>query len=58
MSRASRRLVPPPPSSEAVRAVMQGNRGQDTKPEMLVRRLLFAQGYRYRGSFRVSRMSC
>ncbi len=41
-------LRPPPPSSAAVSAVMRGNRGRDTKPELSVRRLLFAEGYRYR----------
>ena len=44
------RLVPPAPTptSEAVSAAMRGNRGQDTKPELIVRKLLFEQGYRYR----------
>ncbi len=42
------KLVPPAPSSKAVSAVMRGNRGRDTKPELIVRKLLFAQGYRYR----------
>lgn len=32
----------------AVRRVMQGNRGRDTKPELAVRRLLHAAGLRYR----------
>ena len=41
-------LRSPPPSSAAVSAVMRGNRGRDTKPELSVRRLLFAKGYRYR----------
>ena len=41
-------LRPPPPSSAAVSAVMRGNRGRNTKPELSVRRLLFAKGYRYR----------
>lgn len=41
-------LRPPPPSSAAVSAVMRGNRGRDTKPELSVRQLLFAEGYRYR----------
>ena len=35
-------------SSEASRAVMQGNRRRDTKPEMTVRRLVHAEGLRYR----------
>ena len=41
-------LRPPPPTSAAVSAVMRGNRGRDTKPELTTRRLLFAEGYRYR----------
>lgn len=32
----------------AIRKSMQGNRGRDTAPEMAVRRLLHAQGFRYR----------
>ncbi|NYI81046.1 DNA mismatch endonuclease Vsr [Nocardioides panzhihuensis] len=35
-------------SSEAARRTMQGNRGRDTKPEMAVRRLIHANGLRYR----------
>ncbi len=35
-------------TAEQRRRVMSRIRGKDTKPEMLVRRLLFAQGYRYR----------
>lgn len=35
-------------SSEAVRASMQSNRRRDTKPELLVRRLVHASGLRYR----------
>lgn len=35
-------------SSPASRAVMQGNRRRDTKPEMAVRRLVHARGLRYR----------
>ena len=31
-----------------VRKVMQANKGKDTKPEMAVRRLAHAMGYRYR----------
>ena len=34
--------------TEATRAVMRANRGKDTKPEMIVRRLLHGMGYRYR----------
>jgi DNA mismatch endonuclease (patch repair protein) len=43
---------PPSPgpwaSSPAARRTMQGNRRRDTKPELAVRRLLHAAGYRYR----------
>ncbi|MDO3299237.1 very short patch repair endonuclease [Mycobacteroides abscessus subsp. massiliense] len=35
-------------SSEHSRAVMRGNRGRDTAPELAVRRLLHASGLRYR----------
>ena len=30
------------------RKVMQANKGRDTKPEMLVRRLVYSMGFRYR----------
>jgi DNA mismatch endonuclease (patch repair protein) len=39
-------------SSPAVRKSMQGNRSKDTQPELLVRRLVHAQGLRYRVSAR------
>ena len=42
------KLIPPAPTSRAVSAVMRANRGQDTKLELIVRKLLFSQGYRYR----------
>ena len=35
-------------SSTAVRAVMTANRGRDTKPELLIRSVLYHQGLRYR----------
>ena len=35
-------------ASEARRRTMQAVKSKDTGPEMLVRRLLYAQGYRYR----------
>jgi DNA mismatch endonuclease, patch repair protein len=35
-------------TSEATRAVMRGNRGRDTKPELLLRSLLHRRGLRYR----------
>ena len=34
--------------SDATRKAMQSNKGKNTKPEMLVRRLVHAMGYRYR----------
>jgi DNA mismatch endonuclease (patch repair protein) len=44
-------LTPPP--SSATRA-MKGNRSRDTKPELALRRALFARGYRYRVASRIS----
>ncbi|CEH08555.1 NaeI very short patch repair endonuclease (V.NaeI) [Propionibacterium freudenreichii] len=41
----------PPASSAATRAKMQGNRRRDTKPELELRHLLHALGYRYRVDF-------
>ena len=38
----------PPPSSRGVSAVMRGNIGRNTRPEVAVRRLLWRLGYRYR----------
>lgn len=35
-------------SSPARRAIMQGNRGRDTAPELALRRILHSQGLRYR----------
>ncbi|MFJ2754937.1 very short patch repair endonuclease [Nocardioides sp. NPDC087217] len=35
-------------SSPSARSTMQGNRRRDTKPELAVRRLVHAQGLRYR----------
>ncbi len=37
-----------PNVSPATRKVMQANKGKDTKPEMVVRRLVHGMGYRYR----------
>jgi DNA mismatch endonuclease, patch repair protein len=34
--------------SDATRKVMRANRSRDTRPEMIVRRLLHSLGYRYR----------
>ena len=39
-------------SSETARKVMKGNRSRDTKPELAVRRLVHAAGYRYRVAYR------
>ncbi|WP_083567339.1 very short patch repair endonuclease [Hyphomicrobium sp. CS1GBMeth3] len=38
----------PPASSPGIAAVMRGNKKRDTKPELIVRRMLFAKGYRFR----------
>src|SRR5437867_10192315 len=40
--------TPPPASSPAALARMRRQRRQDTQPEVTVRRLLYARGYRYR----------
>ena len=48
MSALEGRLIPPPASTPQVRKVMQGNRARDTKPELIVRRLVTSLGYRYR----------
>jgi DNA mismatch endonuclease, patch repair protein len=40
--------IAPAASSPAVRRVMQGNRGRDTKPEQSLRSAVFALGMRYR----------
>lgn len=40
-------------SSDAARRTMQANRGRDTGPELAVRRLLHAQGLRYRVDYRI-----
>jgi len=37
-----------PDVPDARRAVMRANKGKDTKPEITVRRLLHAMGYRFR----------
>ena len=44
-----RRVEPPPrASSDAARAVMQGNRARDTRPERAVRSALHREGLRFR----------
>jgi DNA mismatch endonuclease, patch repair protein len=45
---AGERVPYPEPVNRAASAVMRGNRKRDTKPELAVRRLLHASGYRYR----------
>src|SRR5690606_18336059 len=42
------RAKTPDASSPAVRAVMQGNRGRDTTPELRLRSALHRRGHRYR----------
>lgn len=37
-----------PHTSDATRKAMRGNKSQNTKPEMIVRRLVHGLGYRYR----------
>jgi DNA mismatch endonuclease (patch repair protein) len=43
---------PPPASSRAVRAAMQGNRKRDTRPELALRSELHRRGLRYRVDIR------
>jgi DNA mismatch endonuclease, patch repair protein len=48
-----RPVIPaPPPSSDAVRALMSANRGADTKPELLLRAELHRRGLRFRKHYR------
>jgi len=42
-------------TNEGTRRSMLGNKARDTKPELAVRRLLHAHGYRYRVNYRPSR---
>mgnify|MGYP000069931989 CR=1 FL=1 len=42
------RAKTPPASSQAARAIMRANHGRDTGPELALRRILHAQGLRYR----------
>jgi DNA mismatch endonuclease (patch repair protein) len=48
--RKGERLVPvaPPPTSPGARAAMRGNTRANTRPELIVRRLLHMLGYSYR----------
>src|SRR4051794_5078339 len=43
---------PPPPSSPASTAVMRGNKGRDTRPELALRSELHRRGLRYRVDLR------
>jgi DNA mismatch endonuclease (patch repair protein) len=49
---AQRLLKSPPASTAAVAAAMRGNKGANTRPELLVRRLLHRLGYRFRTHLR------
>src|SRR6266545_2365240 len=51
--RTSGRLPYPSPTSQAVSAVMRGNRRSGTTPERRVRSLLHARGYRFRKDHRL-----
>lgn len=42
------RIIPPPPSSPATTAVMRGNKGRDTRPEVALRSALHRRGLRFR----------
>jgi DNA mismatch endonuclease (patch repair protein) len=44
--------TPPPPSSHAVRRVMQGNASPGTRPEVCLRSALHRVGYRFRKHYR------
>ncbi|MFE7845899.1 very short patch repair endonuclease [Microbacterium sp. NPDC057407] len=44
-------IAVPPPSTEGARRTMVANRRRDTGPELGVRRLLHARGFRYRVDF-------
>ncbi|HEY2282228.1 MAG TPA: very short patch repair endonuclease [Solirubrobacteraceae bacterium] len=46
-SRRSKIPSAPPASTPGVRAAMQGNRSQDTRPEMLLRSVLHGRGLRF-----------
>ncbi|MEU7612324.1 very short patch repair endonuclease [Micromonospora sp. NPDC049204] len=48
-----KKLPPAPPPSSAT-TTMKANRSQDTKPELALRRALFAQGLRYRVGLRLT----
>lgn len=55
-SKAQSALPPvPPPSSQAARAVMRGNRSVETKPERALRSALHRRGLRFRKNARPDR---
>lgn len=43
----------PTPTSKLITSIMQSNRSSDTRPELRIRSLVHAQGYRFRKSYRV-----
>ena len=45
-------LRSPPPSSDAVKSSMKGNKGKDTRPEILLRSALHRSGKRYRTHYK------
>jgi DNA mismatch endonuclease, patch repair protein len=47
-------VAAPPASSAAVRSVMRGNRKKDTRPEVALRKALYASGLRFRKHYLVS----
>jgi DNA mismatch endonuclease (patch repair protein) len=51
-------LIAPPASSPAARAVMQGNRSTDTRPEVAVRSALHRRGLRFRKGVAVGGVRC
>lgn len=53
-TKAGRGADYPHPTNAAVSAVMRANRKKDTGPELAVRKLLFARGYRYRVNFKIT----
>jgi DNA mismatch endonuclease (patch repair protein) len=55
----SARITPvPPPSSASARAVMQGNRSHDTRPELALRSALHRRGLRFRKGFVIQGVRC
>lgn len=52
------KLVAPAASSAAARAVMQGNRSTDTRPEVALRSALHRRGLRFRKGIAVAGVRC